>query len=156
MLTRKQQETESEARNSEEMPLTVLATQIIAAIVLFLATLTIGTLPSLIGSIAKAKQRDRANGRRRATITGDSIATTSETRDDAQTRPRVTFQTSMSFLMNFGGGVLFATCFVHMLPEVRESFEAIWPSKPPQVRHAITQPLVIHEYWPIRFEACIH
>lgn len=29
-----------------------------------------------------------------------------------------------SFMMCFGGGVLFATCFVHLLPDVRESFEA--------------------------------
>jgi zinc transporter 1/2/3 len=32
--------------------------------------------------------------------------------------------TLLSWLLCFGGGVLFATCFIHMIPEVREGFEA--------------------------------
>ncbi|CAG0917022.1 unnamed protein product [Notodromas monacha] len=32
--------------------------------------------------------------------------------------------TLLSWLLCFGGGVLFATCFIHMIPEVREGFSA--------------------------------
>lgn len=31
-----------------------------------------------------------------------------------------------SFLMCFGGGVLFSTCFIHLLPELRTMFEDYW------------------------------
>ncbi|CAG7818678.1 unnamed protein product [Allacma fusca] len=36
-------------------------------------------------------------------------------------------KTVISILMFFGGGVLLATCFLHMMPEVRESFKTALP-----------------------------
>jgi len=40
-----------------------------------------------------------------------------------QRRRRV--DAAISFCLSFGGGVLLATCFIHMIPEVRESLEAV-------------------------------
>ncbi|GFG40202.1 hypothetical protein Cfor_09790, partial [Coptotermes formosanus] len=40
-----------------------------------------------------------------------------------QRRQRV--DAAISFCLCFGGGVLLATCFIHMIPEVRESLEAV-------------------------------
>ena len=40
-----------------------------------------------------------------------------------QRRQRV--DAAISFCLSFGGGVLLATCFIHMIPEVRESLEAV-------------------------------
>ena len=40
-----------------------------------------------------------------------------------QRRQRV--DAAISFCLSFGGGVLLATCFVHMIPEVRESLESV-------------------------------
>jgi len=40
-----------------------------------------------------------------------------------QRRQRV--DAAVSFCLSFGGGVLLATCFIHMIPEVRESLEGV-------------------------------
>ena len=37
--------------------------------------------------------------------------------------------TVFSFVLNFGGGVLFANSFCHWLPEVREGKRVLWQSK---------------------------
>ncbi|KAJ9579486.1 hypothetical protein L9F63_024404, partial [Diploptera punctata] len=38
---------------------------------------------------------------------------------------RLRVETTISLCLCFGGGVLLATCFIHMIPEVRESLEAV-------------------------------
>ena len=38
---------------------------------------------------------------------------------------RLRVETAISLCLCFGGGVLLATCFIHMIPEVRESLEAV-------------------------------
>jgi zinc transporter 1/2/3 len=40
-------------------------------------------------------------------------------------RRRVRVDAAISLCLCFGGGVLLATCFIHMIPEVRESIEAV-------------------------------
>lgn len=107
------------------MGLTLLGSQLVAAAVLWVTTFLVGTLPSLVGS--RAKQRHHrgqkpgtANGQFESNGNGPKGAQAAH--DDA---PRsLAFAKVLSFLMNFGGGVLFATCFIHMLPEVRESFSS--------------------------------
>ena len=75
--------------------------KVIAASLVFLMTAIFGYLPSCVSSKAPLKSP------------GDVDY-------DKKSRRNVVF----AFLLNFGGGVLFANCFCHWLPEVRESFES--------------------------------
>lgn len=55
-----------------------------------------------------------------------------------QRRQRV--DTAISFCLCFGGGVLLATCFIHMIPEVRESLEAVKRSGSSVISHNTSFP----------------
>ena len=48
--------------------------------------------------------------------------------------------TAISFCLSFGGGVLLATCFIHMIPEVRESLEAVKRSGSSVISHNTSFP----------------
>eukprot|EP00093_Oithona_nana_P001951 01951.XXX_8277_9475_1 [CDS] Oithona nana genome sequencing. len=74
--------------------------KIIAASLVFLMTAIFGYLPSFVSRKAPLKSP------------GDPDY-------DKKSRRNVVF----AFLLNFGGGVLFANCFCHWLPEVREAIE---------------------------------
>ena len=75
--------------------------KVIAASLVFLMTAIFGYLPSCVSSKAPLKSP------------GDVDY-------DKKSRRNVVF----AFLLNFGGGVLFANCFCHWLPEVREAIES--------------------------------
>ncbi|KAI1301716.1 Zinc transporter ZIP1 [Halotydeus destructor] len=90
----------------------VIASQVFSAIFLLITTFLIGTLPSLIGH--RSRRRDSQNGRRPS----DESMRLKQSKLSG-----INYGKLLSFLMNFGGGVLFATCFVHMIPEIRENFE---------------------------------
>lgn len=55
-----------------------------------------------------------------------------------QRRQRV--DVAISFCLSFGGGVLLATCFIHMIPEVRESLEAVKRSGSSVISHNTSFP----------------
>lgn len=55
-----------------------------------------------------------------------------------QRRQRV--DAAISFCLSFGGGVLLATCFIHMIPEVRESLEAAKRSGSSVISHNTSFP----------------
>ena len=75
--------------------------KIIAASAVFVMTAIFGYLPSCLSRKAPLK------------CPGDPDY-------DKKSRRNVVF----AFLLNFGGGVLFANCFCHWLPEVRETIES--------------------------------
>lgn len=76
----------------------LIVTQIIVSFILFCGTLICGSIPSVIVRYLESKTRNEIRN---------------ETNNKAS---------ALSFLMCFGGGILLATCFVHMLPEVRHTF----------------------------------
>lgn len=47
---------------------------------------------------------------------------------------------AISFCLSFGGGVLLATCFIHMIPEVRESLEDVKRSDSSVISHNTSFP----------------
>jgi zinc transporter 1/2/3 len=53
---------------------------------------------------------------------------------------RVRVDTAISLCLCFGGGVLLATCFIHMIPEVRESIEAVKRSGSSVISHDTSFP----------------
>jgi len=55
-----------------------------------------------------------------------------------QRRQRV--DAAISFCLSFGGGVLLATCFIHIIPEVRESLEAVKRSGSSVISHNTSFP----------------
>jgi len=55
-----------------------------------------------------------------------------------QRRQRV--DATISLCLSFGGGVLLATCFIHMIPEVRESLEAVKRSGSSVISHDTSFP----------------
>ena len=55
-----------------------------------------------------------------------------------QRRQRV--DAAISFCLSFGGGVLLATCFIHMIPEVRESLDAAKRSGSSVISHNTSFP----------------
>lgn len=79
--------------------------RIVAIFVLLFGTFAAGTLPIVIMKKLKNRKQD--------------------TKDDKES---ISSNLFVSFLMCFGGGVLFATCFVHLLPEVRDSFSSYYES----------------------------
>ena len=48
---------------------------------------------------------------------------------DPRNNKKALRNTVFSFVLNFGGGVLFANSFCHWLPEVREGKRVLWQSK---------------------------
>ncbi|XP_013783195.1 zinc transporter ZIP1-like [Limulus polyphemus] len=80
--------------------MSLLEIRVLTLCLLLLGTFTCGTLPILL--VKWFKQTNTTQGLQ---VTGRSV---------------------ISFLLCVGGGVLLETCFVHLLPEVRASFEQHW------------------------------
>jgi zinc transporter 1/2/3 len=53
---------------------------------------------------------------------------------------RTCVDTATSLCLCFGGGVLLATCFIHMIPEVRETLEAVKRSGSSVIKHDTSFP----------------
>lgn len=99
--------------------MTLLATRIIALIVLFSITLLMGIGPVILFRFWNRKKQSttlEVSGRKRSSSKGNIQQSTASA---------ITLQ----LLMFFGGGVLLATCFVHLIPEVRENFDHFFHSK---------------------------
>ncbi|XP_053211474.1 uncharacterized protein LOC128395100 [Panonychus citri] len=99
--------------------MTLLATRIIALIVLFFLTLLMG-----IGPVILFRYWNRRKQAKTLEVTGRK-GSSSKGSMQKSTASAVTLQ----LLMFFGGGVLLATCFVHLIPEVRENFDHYFHSK---------------------------
>ncbi|XP_076334928.1 zinc transporter ZIP1-like [Tachypleus tridentatus] len=80
--------------------MSLLETRVLTLSLLLFGTFTCGTLPLLL--VKWFKQRNTMQGL------------------------QVTSMSTISFLQYIGGGVLLETCFVHLFPEVRASFERHW------------------------------
>lgn len=95
--------------------------RLLAAGILYILTLALGTLPVYLLELI-----NRLVKRRTSTITitpSNSIAETS-TKSKWFQHDRI-----VQFLTQIGGGVLFYTAFIHMLPEIRENYESYLKNK---------------------------
>ena len=95
----------------------LLTTRLIALISLFSLTLLAGLGPVIMFRIW--------NHRKQSTILDVSGDSRKSLKHKKSTASAITLQ----ILMFFGGGVLLATCFVHLIPEVRENFDIYYHSQ---------------------------
>lgn len=125
------------------MALTLFASQLVAAAILWSTTLLAGFLPSFVGSCNKRNDGDHGHHHDHGGVisSSDGAERALDTTTGGQKPRLTTFAKVLSFMMNFGGGVLFATCFIHLLPEVRECFERVKQSSSETV---INSKLYIH------------
>ena len=84
--------------------MSMTGTRVLAAFALFILTMIAGALPPVL--FHAWRKRRRASGTYRNSV---------------HTITWFNYNHIMKMLMFFGGGILLATCFIHLLPEVREN-----------------------------------
>jgi len=87
--------------------MTLLAVRLTALVVLFLATLACGVVPAVLFRVW-SKRKD---------------AKFLDITSAKQKKNKLSANSVLNVFMFFGGGVLLATCFCHLLPEVRSNFD---------------------------------
>lgn len=95
----------------------LLSTRLVALTLLFILTLSAGLGPVILFRLWSR--------RKQATILDVSGKGKNSSKITKSTASAVTLQ----IFMFFGGGVLLATCFVHLIPEVRENFDIYYHSQ---------------------------
>lgn len=96
------------------MTLSENSTQIGASIILFLATLLVGTLPVYVFEYFTKRIRKQATDS--STIVGKKPWML------RRWLSRVSQESIVQFLTQLGGGVLLYTALIHMLPEIRDNY----------------------------------
>lgn len=84
-----------------------------AALILFLLTVLVGSLPPLLFQQWRKRQRRQSAASGLPAGKGRALTTNSN--------KWLSYDSLMKMLMFLGGGVLLATCFIHLMPEVREN-----------------------------------
>lgn len=89
---------------------TVTGVRVISAIALFVLTIIAGAVPPLVFTLWRRRKRNNV---------------LSITKHDPRDKKNKMFNyhNIMQILMFFGGGILLATCFCHLIPEVRENLD---------------------------------
>ena len=91
--------------------MSLLSERIIALILLFITTFGVGVLPVTLIKYWKQRQESK-----KVHITGTKKESTISSKDSRHIL--------LQMMMQFGGGVLLCTIFVHLLPEVREDYNS--------------------------------
>lgn len=101
--------------------MSLLAVRLTALGVLFLATLVCGVAPAFLFRLwARRKERK---------FLDITVA------QQKKKKLSVSAHSVLNLFMFFGGGVLLATCFVHLIPEVRSNFDNYWKSRNDSEEH---------------------
>ncbi|XP_026466508.1 zinc transporter ZIP3-like [Ctenocephalides felis] len=99
----------------------------VAMISLFTLSMICGIIPMKLNSCLKSKQNDSKGKRCSKQHHEDSLERSAPDVEQRKIQEPTTFKKPriVQLLLNFGGGVLMATTFLHLLPEVKENVEAL-------------------------------
>lgn len=96
----------------------ITSVRLASAAILLLATVFFGMLPPLVFKFWQGRKKSSV-----LNITSQNSFVLSASHFGKKKRRIFSYDGIMKLLMFFGGGVLLATCFVHLIPEVRENFD---------------------------------
>lgn len=108
--------------------MTITTVRILSAVALFCCTVIVGAFPPIFFEVWRKRKQD-------------TVLSITNVQPDTKNRTKSWFNYNniIKILMFFGGGVLLATCFIHLIPEVRQNldhfFEAQNAKKHPDHSH---------------------
>lgn len=102
---------------------TVTGIRVMSAVALFILTIIAGAVPPLVFALWRRRKRNNV---------------LSITRHDSPKKKSKVFNyhNIMQILMFFGGGILLATCFCHLIPEVRENLDHYFQNQQLQAKNS--------------------
>lgn len=112
----------------------VTTTRILASVLLFLLTLVAGALPPLLANLWRRRRRQA------------DIETSTTKLTKKRTKAWFTYENVMKMAMFFGGGVLMATCFIHLMPESRENLHHFLEQRQATHSHEAFLSIESHEH----------
>uniref|UniRef100_A0A6M2DKX7 Putative fe2+/zn2+ regulated transporter n=1 Tax=Xenopsylla cheopis TaxID=163159 RepID=A0A6M2DKX7_XENCH len=127
LLRQEDRDLDHDHDHDEEDDSDVMVAKGVAMISLFVLSMICGIIPMKLNSWLKTKQKNKKVKRCSKQHHEDSLEEDRAPEIDERKHEEIPFKKPrvVQLLLNFGGGVLMATTFLHLLPEVKENVDAL-------------------------------